>query len=84
MKVKVQMTGTNKKVSDDKSLLEKESLNGGKSGLDRHPYIPGCQTIRDLHGEQIMRMVFYVSIYCFGFALDHQGPARGRAYEDAL
>ena len=74
----------NKKVSYDASLLEKESLDGGKSGLDRHPYIPSCKTIRDLHGEEFMRMFLNVSIYCFGFALDHQGPARGRAYEDAL
>ena len=63
---------TNKKVSDDASLLEEESLDGGKSGLDRHPYIPGCQTIRDLHGEEFMRVFFNVSIYCFGFALDHR------------
>ena len=68
VKVKVKKTDTNKKVSDDASLLEKESLNGGKSGLDRHPYIPSCQTIRDLHGDEFMRMFFNVSIY---IALDY-------------
>ena len=53
-------------VSDDASLLEEESLDGGKSGLDCHPYIPSCQTIRDLHGGEFMRMFFNVSIYNFG------------------
>ena len=66
MKVKVKMTNTNKKVSKNASLLEKESLDGGKSGLDRHPHIPSCQTIRDLHREEFMRMFFNVSIYCLG------------------
>ena len=64
VKVKVKKTDTNKKVSDDASLLEEESLYGGKSGLDRHPYISSCQTIRDLHGEEFMRVFFNVSIYC--------------------
>ena len=64
VKVKVKKTDTNKKVSDDASLLEKESLDGGKSGLDRHPYISSCQTIRDLHGEEFMRVFFNVSKCC--------------------
>ena len=54
VKVKVKMTDTNKKVSDDARLLEEKSLDGGKSGLDRHPYISSCQTIRDLHGEEFI------------------------------